>query len=147
MCIFYRLQSLILRSYFRQNIRPDLEAVAAARLLEDGDLVQVGGHGGVSPPGGPASRPTWDSEAVTISMTAGIVKLSQSLFMTAGIVKMSYHCLTDAGVPVPGSVLGVAHVPEHDLTLGVHLSCNTLFMYVNVIMRSWNNSHPLTSSL
>ena len=139
MCIFYRLQSLILRSYFRQNIRPDLEAVAAARLLEDGDLVQVGGHGGVSPPGGPASRPTWDSEAVTIS----IYDSWDSEAVTISI----YHFLTDAGVPVPGSVLGVAHVPEHDLTLGVHLSCNTLFMYVNVIMRSWNNSHPLTSSL
>ena len=42
----------------REEASEHLEAVAAARLLEDGDLVQIGGDGG-GPASSTAAWPTW----------------------------------------------------------------------------------------
>ena len=44
----------------REEASEHLEAVAAARLLEDSDLVQVGGDRGRPPASAAAAGPTWD---------------------------------------------------------------------------------------
>ena len=85
----------------REEASEHLEAVAAARLLEDGDLVQIGGDGG-----GPAtSTAAWT--------TWGNVRISPSV--------QGQWSLTDAGVAVPGSMLRMAHIPQHNPALVVHL--------------------------
>ena len=84
----------------REEASEHLEAVAAARLLKDGDLVQVGGDGG-GPATSTAAWPTW------------VIRLSLGI--------QGELLLTDAGVAVPGPVLGMAHIPQHNPALVVHL--------------------------